>query len=341
MRENARMQLKVGELARTTGLTVRTLHHYDEIGLLKPSGRSESGYRLYSQEDVARLHAIQAMRHLGLALGDIAALLDGDGATPALVIEQQINALDREIAQATELRARLSLIRENLGKGAQPAMGDWLQALSLMTTYGKYFSAEELKTIFSRFSRIEHDWPPLLVEVRALMDTGAAPDAPEAQRLARRWMALVHHWMDGNFDLIRRWGDMYRAEPSAHGRAGGPPGDMNDYMQKAIEIRIALLQRHFTMEDMRRIRYVPESRWAEVNEEGLRLLRQGCAPGSPQARALRSRWLALQREMIGGDEALLRKMIEANRAEPLLSVGSPIAPEVREFLTQGLDPHAT
>ena len=163
MRENARMQLKVGELARTTGLTVRTLHHYDEIGLLKPSGRSESGYRLYSQEDVARLHAIQAMRHLGLALGDIGALLDGDGATPALVIEQQINALDREIAQATELRARLSLIRENLDKGAQPAMGDWLQALSLMTTYGKYFSAEELKTIFSRFSRIEHDWPPLLV----------------------------------------------------------------------------------------------------------------------------------------------------------------------------------
>ena len=72
------MLLKVGELARHTGLTVRTLHHYDEIGLLKPSGRSGSGYRLYSQADVQRLHGIQSLRHLGLALSDIAGVLDGE-----------------------------------------------------------------------------------------------------------------------------------------------------------------------------------------------------------------------------------------------------------------------
>src|SRR3990167_6381584 len=83
------MLLKVGDLARRTGLTVRTLHHYDEIGLLKPSGRSESGYRLYSRADVARLHGIQALRHLGLPLADIAAMLDGSGTPPGLIIEQQ------------------------------------------------------------------------------------------------------------------------------------------------------------------------------------------------------------------------------------------------------------
>lgn len=48
------MMLKVGELARRSGLTVRTLHHYDSIGLLKPSGRSDAGYRLYNRDDVAR-----------------------------------------------------------------------------------------------------------------------------------------------------------------------------------------------------------------------------------------------------------------------------------------------
>ena len=85
------MQLKVGELARSTGLTVRTLHHYDEIGLLKPSDRSESGYRLYSQQDVARLHAIQAMRHLGLALFLCNRAADGlDGA-----LARQRGATDR------------------------------------------------------------------------------------------------------------------------------------------------------------------------------------------------------------------------------------------------------
>ncbi|NDY74733.1 MerR family transcriptional regulator, partial [Desulfobacter hydrogenophilus] len=69
------MLLKVGELARRSGITVRTLHHYDAIGLLTPSARSDSGYRLYNRDDIARLHQIQAMRRLDLSLADIGALL--------------------------------------------------------------------------------------------------------------------------------------------------------------------------------------------------------------------------------------------------------------------------
>ena len=80
------MRLKVGELARRTGLTVRTLHHFDQIGLLKPSARSESGYRLYGRDDVARLHGIQALRYLGLPLKEIAGMLAGAGeALPVIV----------------------------------------------------------------------------------------------------------------------------------------------------------------------------------------------------------------------------------------------------------------
>src|SRR4051812_16468647 len=116
------MLLKVGELARHTGLTVRTLHHYDEIGLLKPSGRSDAGYRLYSQADVARLHGIQAMRHLGLALGEIASMLDAEGTSPSLIIEQQVRALDHQIAQATELRERLGVMQFALSHGKEPDM---------------------------------------------------------------------------------------------------------------------------------------------------------------------------------------------------------------------------
>jgi DNA-binding transcriptional MerR regulator len=86
--------LKVGELARSSGLTVRTLHHYDEIGLLKPSVRKEAGYRLYSVDDVGRLHAIQALRHLGLPLADIGALLDGQATAPAIIIEQPARSDD-------------------------------------------------------------------------------------------------------------------------------------------------------------------------------------------------------------------------------------------------------
>jgi DNA-binding transcriptional MerR regulator len=336
--------LKVGELAKHTGLTVRTLHHYDEIGLLKPSGRSESGYRLYSQEDVARLHGIQALRHLGLPLGDIAALLDGAQAAPAMILEQQVNALDQQIAQATELRGRLALIRDGITQGAEPGMGDWLQALALMATYGKYFSAAELKTIFGRWSKIEHEWPALLKEVRAAMDTGAAADSPEIMVLARRWMSLVHHWMDGDFELMHRWGDMYRREPIAHGRKGGPPTDMFHFMQSAIDLRMTLLQRHFDLSELRRFRYVPEQEWREVNATGRQLLQAGKPADGAEARALLAQWLGLMDRLVGHDPGLREKLMRAQRAEPLLQASSAVCPEVRQFLQQAfavLDPHAT
>jgi DNA-binding transcriptional MerR regulator len=68
--------LKVGELAKRTGLTVRTLHHYDEIGLLKPSLHTEAGYRLYTRGDVARLQQVLSLRQLGFALEEIRDCLD-------------------------------------------------------------------------------------------------------------------------------------------------------------------------------------------------------------------------------------------------------------------------
>jgi DNA-binding transcriptional MerR regulator len=339
------MLLKVGELARSSGLTVRTLHHYDEIGLLKPSGRSEAGYRLYNREDVARLHGIQALRHLGLALGDIGALLDGEQASPALIIEQQMNALDREIAQASELRDRLALIREGILDGGTPDTGDWLQALSLMATYGKYFSAAELKAIFAGYQKIAQKWPALLIEVRALMDTGARPDSPETQPLARRWAALVHYWMDGDFALMHRWGDMYRREPQAHGQKGGPPTDMLSFMQEAIELRMALMSEFFDEADLGRIRYVPEEEWQALDEAGAALLRQGVAPGSAESKALTRRWLALVDRFSGGDVAIRGKLFEMHRrGHPLLLAGAPLSHEVRTHLHETLktlDPHAT
>jgi MerR family transcriptional regulator, thiopeptide resistance regulator len=74
------MLLKVGELAKRAGLTVRALHHYDDIGLLRPSARSDAGYRLYDRNDIARLHQIQALRRFGVALSDIGAFLASPGA---------------------------------------------------------------------------------------------------------------------------------------------------------------------------------------------------------------------------------------------------------------------
>ncbi|MRD46428.1 MerR family transcriptional regulator [Caenimonas koreensis DSM 17982] len=328
--------LKVGELARSSGLTVRTLHHYDDIGLLKPSGRSDSGYRLYSEQDVARLHGIQALRHLGLPLSDIAQLLDGDAAAPQTILTQQINALERQIEQANELRGRLALIRDDITSGTPPVMGDWLGALSLMATYGKYFSAQELKKIFQDWQKIEVQWPALIEEVRHEMKRGTAPDSPVAQTLARRWMALVHHWMGGDFELMHRWGEMYKNEPSAHGRKGGPPTEVFEFMQKAADVRLAFLKRHYTMEELGKIRYVPEEAWRDVQARAQALMQQGKPATGRAARALAAHWSGLVDQLVSGDADMRRKLFELQRDEPLARAASPISPEVRAYLLEAL-----
>jgi DNA-binding transcriptional MerR regulator len=70
--------LPVGEVSRLTGVTVRTLHHYDQVGLLVPAARSASGYRLYDKADLDRLNRILTYRELGFGLDEIAELLDSD-----------------------------------------------------------------------------------------------------------------------------------------------------------------------------------------------------------------------------------------------------------------------
>ena len=113
------MQLKIGQLARRTGLTVRALHHYDDIGLLKPAARAESGYRLYGREDIARLYRIQALRRLDMSLADIAALLDDEAHGIDDIVARQLGALEQQIRQASALRDHLSALQAQLRAQAE------------------------------------------------------------------------------------------------------------------------------------------------------------------------------------------------------------------------------
>src|SRR5262245_17778080 len=106
--------LKVGVVAKRTGLTVRTLHHYDDLGLLSPSRRTESGHRLYTAGDLARLHQIMSLRQLGLSLEDIRSCLERPELSLVRVIELQIARLREQIEAQLELCRRLEAIAASL-----------------------------------------------------------------------------------------------------------------------------------------------------------------------------------------------------------------------------------
>jgi MerR family transcriptional regulator, thiopeptide resistance regulator len=133
MSQHRNGNLKVGELARVTGLTVRTLHYYDEIGLLQPSGRSPSGHRLYSSDDVQRLYRIGLLRRLGLRLDEVGRALGDPAWDLRTAMSRHIDQLDHQLALSHRLRLRLATMVTTIADRGEPSTRELLEALEEMT----------------------------------------------------------------------------------------------------------------------------------------------------------------------------------------------------------------
>ncbi len=127
---------KVGELARATGLTVRALHHYDEVGLLVPSERTSAGHRLYDDDDVRRLYRILALRRLGLRLDEIGALLDRDGVSLRETVRRHLEQVERDLELKRGLRDRLRQLLDALERSIEPPVEEFLNAIGEMSVMG-------------------------------------------------------------------------------------------------------------------------------------------------------------------------------------------------------------
>ncbi|MFB4204439.1 hypothetical protein KBTX_00719 [wastewater metagenome] len=327
----ARQYVKVGELARRTGLTVRTLHHYDAIGLLRPSARSGAGYRLYAPADVARLHGILALRQLGLSLADIRATLAADGVSLAGIVAEQIRSLDRRIEEARALRDRLAVLDAAMAAGEPPEGEDWLATLALLRRYREHFTAAELRTILTNWATTRGDWAALVADVHDARRRGLAPDAPEMQGLAQRWMALSMQWMEGDVALARRWGGLVETVPEACGRHGLDPVAIAA-VRPALQLRLAALRRHLDEADLRAMDKRLASEWRALAERARAMIEAGTPRHASAARALLADFDALADRTAGHDPDRRRRLEQAYRSEPVLARGHFIGADVRTFL---------
>jgi DNA-binding transcriptional MerR regulator len=208
------------QFANLAGVTVRTLHHYDRLGLLKPR-RTDSGYRLYRESDMERLEQIVALKFLGVPLKQIRELLDA--AAPGLqtglqtalrmqryALEEKRSLLDRAIRA---IRDAETLVES--GKPADTAVlkkiieviemqtnNDWMKKYANETAQAK-MDARKGEWSPELQERVGKQWMELIADVQAAMDAGEDAASPKAQALAARWKELVESFTKGDPDVTQ------------------------------------------------------------------------------------------------------------------------------------------
>ncbi|KWN68167.1 MerR family transcriptional regulator [Burkholderia ubonensis] len=318
------MRLKVGELAKRSGLTVRTLHHYHAIGLLTPSARAENGYRLYDRDDIARLHQIQALRRFGLSLAEIGDYLNQPGAPLVDLVAKQITLLDRQIEQSAQLRERLVRLHAQLAEGTEPELADWLTTLELMTVYDKYFSEEELARMpmYLKSQTGDAEWIALIADVRALYDAGVPPEDERVRALADRWMTLLVRDTNNDPRLLAKLNLMHEREPSLQAQIGISTA-LRDYVLRAVaETKMRIFEKYLAPDEIRFMRAHYGERameWPQLMADVRDAIDAGARPDSPEAHALARRWLDLFRGYAGDDPATHAKFRRAMMNEPALT----------------------
>jgi MerR family transcriptional regulator, thiopeptide resistance regulator len=201
--------LKVGELARRTGLTIRTLHHYDEIGLLKPSLHTEAGHRLYTAGDVARLQQVISLRQLGFSLEQVCDCLDLPGFSPLEVIRLHVARLREQIEMQRALCERLEALAAHFDAAGEVSAEEFLQTIEGMTMIENYYTPEQLEALRKRREEAaaagvdlarqgQADWAELLEQYRVEMEKGTDPADPKLQALEKRRQALVNAFSGGD-----------------------------------------------------------------------------------------------------------------------------------------------
>ena len=216
---------RVNEFAERAGVTVRTLHHYDRLGLLKPR-RTEAGYRLYGLSDLERLEQIVALKFLGIPLKQIRALFHRGAPELSCALRMQRRVLEEKRQLLDNAINAIGEAEKSTRPGEKPDSAvlkkiiEVIEMQDNMDWSKKYYSQEaqakieERKQLWSpeNQERWSKEWSDLFRDVEAAL--GEDPAGEKAQALAARWKKLVEGFTGGDREITAGLSRMYKDRPN-------------------------------------------------------------------------------------------------------------------------------
>jgi MerR family transcriptional regulator, thiopeptide resistance regulator len=227
----------IGQLAEATGLTVRTLRHYEQIGLLTPARRTEARHRIYERPQVERLYLIRALKGLGVPLNQIAKALETESSQD--ILRRHLGHVEKEADRIALLRDRLRRLIAHLD---EPLPGDRLVALiEGMTELEQFFTGHQLDRLAARRAALgphharqtRRDWAELAKLLRSQRSAGASPSSATVGSLAQRAREYIDQFTAGDQALDCVLEQMRTT--TAPDDLVGWDGELLDYLDRALK----------------------------------------------------------------------------------------------------------
>lgn len=237
-------QWKVGDLAKLTGLTVRTLRYYDQIGLFSPSDYSESGHRLYNKTDLAKLQQIQSLKQMGLSLEEVQSVLTGRNSISASeLIFTQMARLKEDIRIQQTLLKELEHVSVLIHNKQPLQSEDLIKLLGAMKmNQEKYFTKEQLDHMKKQYEstdaetmkQAEQEFTAVLNEIRSHMQQGSPATDANVRRLAKQWRELVGMFTPQSDPEFIKAAEKFHAENPENDLRFGVDAEVYQYIGEAL-----------------------------------------------------------------------------------------------------------
>lgn len=203
----------IGELARASGVTVRTLHYYDQIGLVSPGERTGAGHRRYVEADIRRLYRVRALSGLGLSLEEVATVLrsaaEGVDSLRDL-LSAQLADLEMQAGRIEKSARRVRGLLGRLDGSVMPEPEQFLSTLEPMSVdISRYLSDTQLTALTDRASQLgdkriealKAEWVEVFSELRQHLLAGTPAEDPAVRPLVARWQTITDTFHTGDRQL--------------------------------------------------------------------------------------------------------------------------------------------